>query len=200
MNRNFKEALVHRRTYYSISNQSPITDPELEGIIRFVLNETPSAFNSQSSRIVLLLGDQHRQLWSLTKEALRKIVPPENFAATEKKIDGSFAAGYGTVLYFEDQSIIEGLQNRFPAYAHNFPTWSEHTSAMHQLIVWTMLEDAGLGASLQHYNPLIEEQVHSTWNLPKSWKLIAEMPFGTPTAPPDPKEHAPIESRFKVFK
>ena len=47
---------------------------------------------------------------------------------------------------------------------------------MHQFAIWTMLEDAGLGASLQHYNPLIDEKVQNEWKLNPNWKLIAQMP------------------------
>ncbi|NFV72581.1 nitroreductase, partial [Clostridium botulinum] len=38
----------------------------------------------------------------------------------------------------------------------------------------------GFGASLQHYNELIEEDVKKEWNIPNNWKLIAQMPFGKP--------------------
>ena len=47
-----------------------------------------------------------------------------------------------------------------------------------------MLEDAGMGASLQHYNPLIDDEVRKAWNLPGDWKLVAQMPFGVPVAQP----------------
>ena len=42
-------------------------------------------------------------------------------------------------------------------------------------------KDAGFGASLQHYNPLIDEAVAKQWHINPNWKLIAEMPFGTST-------------------
>lgn len=197
---NFKEALQNRRTYYTISNKSLISDKEIEDIVKFVVTHIPSSFNSQSTRVVLLLGENHKRLWEITKETLRKIVPAEAFKSTEAKIDGCFAAGYGTVLYFEDQSVVKGMQDAFPPYAENFPVWSNHTSAMHQLAIWTMLEEAGFGASLQHYNPLIDEEVAKTWNLPSNWKLVAEMPFGVPTQGPGEKSFQPIDERVKVFR
>lgn len=200
MGLSFKEALQKRRTYYTISNKSLISDQEIENIVKFAVTNVPSAFNSQSARIVLLLGENHKKLWEITKEVLRKIVPPEAFPASEKKIDGAFAAGYGTILYFEDQNVVKGLQEAFPAYAENFPKWSEHTSAMHQLTIWTLLEEAGFGASLQHYNPLIDEKVAKEWNLSSAWKLVAEMPFGIPTQAPGEKEFQPLDDRVKVFK
>ena len=200
MEKSFMEALKHRRTYYAITNQSPISNKQIEELVNFAVTHVPSAFNSQSTRVVLLLGENHRKLWQIVKDTLRKIVPAEAFKATEAKIDGSFACGYGTVLFFEDQTVVKGLQDMFSAYKDNFPVWSSQTSAMHQLAIWTLLEDAGLGASLQHYNPLIDEEVRRTWNLPESWNLIAEMPFGLPVSEPGEKEYKPLADRVKVFE
>lgn len=200
MARNFKETIKHRRTYYAISNASPISDKEIQEIVEYAVLHVPSAFNSQSTRVVLLLGENHLKLWSIVKETLRKIVPEKNFKATEDKIDGSFAAGYGTILYFEDEAVVEGLQKQFPSYSDKFPQWSEHTAGMHQFAIWNMLEDAGLGASLQHYNPLIDEEVAKTWKLDSKWKLIAQMPFGTPVQEPGKKEFSPLDKRVLVFK
>lgn len=52
---------------------------------------------------------------------------------------------------------------------------------MHQYFLWTALEQEGLGANLQHYNPLIDEKVASTWNVPNNWSLKAQLVFGKPT-------------------
>lgn len=196
----FRDAIEKRRSYYAISNTSPVSDQKIQEIIEHAVKHVPSSFNSQSTRIVLLLGDNHKKVWDITKETLRKIVPAEAFKATESKIDNCFKAGYGTVLFYEDLEVVEGLQKAFPPYSDNFPVWSEHTSAMHQLTIWTALEEVGLGASLQHYNPLIDEEVASTWNINPKWKLIAEMPFGAPAGEPGEKEFAPIEKRVLVFK
>lgn len=200
MIKDLKEAIKHRRTYYSISNESKVSDKEIQEIIDFAVTNVPSAFNSQSTRVVLLLGANHKILWNIVKETLRKIVPIDAFTVTEKKIDGSFASGYGTVLFFEDQDVVKGLQESFPGYKDNFPKWSQQTSAMHQYVIWTMLEGVGFGASLQHYNPLIDAEVKKIWNLPDSWELIAQMPFGVPTKEPGEKEFKPLEDRVKVFK
>ena len=74
MERTFSEALKNRRTYYSITDQSPIPDQEIECIINLAVRHVPSAFNSQSTRVVLLLGKSHKKLWNIVKDALRKIV------------------------------------------------------------------------------------------------------------------------------
>lgn len=131
MERNLKEALKHRRSYYAIDNQTTIPDAEIEEILDFAALHTPSAFNSQSTRMVLLLREQHRRLWDIVRNTLKKTIPAAAYASTEAKINKSFAAGYGTVLFFEDTAIIEGLQKAFPLYHEKFPQWSQHTSGMH---------------------------------------------------------------------
>ncbi len=199
MKTNILNAIENRRSFYDISNESTLKDEEIENLLHIVTKHTPSAFNSQSARIVLLLNEQHTKLWNIVKETLRTIVPAESFASTKQKVD-SFSKGYGTVLFFEDQEVVEALQKQFPLYADNFPIWSNHSAGMHQYLLWLLIEEAGMGASLQHYNPLIDNEVHKTWNLPKSWKLLAQMPFGTPTSMPGEKKFLPLEDRIRVFK
>jgi predicted oxidoreductase (fatty acid repression mutant protein) len=195
----FYSAIKSRRTFYGISGESTISDDRIHEIINQAVTVAPTAFNSQSGRVVLLLGEQHTKLWDITMETLRKIVPEEHFSPTEQKIN-SFRSGYGTVLYFEEQTIIEELQKSFPSYKDNFPVWSQQANGMLQYIIWTSLEEEGLGVSLQHYNPLIDEEVKKQWNVPSSWKLIGQMPFGKPTATPDEKEIKPLDERVKVYK
>ncbi len=191
-------ALRERRSIYAISKESTISDQQLQNMIEEAVKHTPSAFNSQSTRLVLLLGEQHDKLWDITTEILKAIVPADQFSSTEQKMAG-FKNGYGTVLFFEDETVIQSLQQQFPLYQDNFPVWSQHTNAMHQLVIWMGLEAEGLGASLQHYGPLIEEKVKAEWKLPETWKMIAQMPFGKPTAPAGQKEFKPLEERIKVF-
>lgn len=200
MKRNFKEALKHRRSYYSICSKSPITDQEIEKIVMHAVKYTPSAFNSQTSRLVLLLHEEHILFWEIVKETLRSMLSQEIYKKTEAKINYSFASGYGTVLFFEDTTIVEGLKREFPTYQDRFPIWSQQTSGMHQIAVWTMLEDAGFGASLQHYNPLIDKEVMETWKLPPDWELIAQMPFGLPVEEPGEKQFNPLQERIRIFK
>lgn len=199
MKKEFYEALGERRSYYAISKTSPVSDETIQDVVEKALKLAPSAFNSQSARAVVLFGEQHDKAWEITRESLRKIVPADQFAPTNEKID-SFKNGYGTVLFFEEQSIVEGLQAQFALYKDNFPVWAQQAAGMAQLVVWTGLRSEGLGASLQHYNELIEAEIKASFDLPDSWKLLAQMPFGTPVAEPGPKEYAPIEERVRVFK
>ena len=199
MKKDFYTAVADRRSFYGISKEKVTTDEVIKGVIEQAVKNTPSAFNSQSTRVVLLLEKHHDKLWDITKETLRKIVPADQFTSTEEKIN-SFGNGYGTVLFFEDATVIESLQSQFALYADNFPVWSQQSSGMHQYVVWTALEIEGFGASLQHYNELIEQDVKKEWNVPENWKLIAQMPFGKITAQPDQKQFQPLEERIRVFK
>jgi len=199
MDKNFYEAIKNRRSFYSISKESVVSDERIIEIINESVKYTPTAFNSQSGRVVVLLGEHHNKLWDITKDALRKVVPEESFSQTEEKIN-SFQSGYGSVLFFEDEDTIKGLQNKFQLYKDNFPIWAEQSSGILQYIVWTSLELEGFGATLQHYNELIFDEVKKEWNIPDNWKLIAQMPFGKPTAPAGEKEFMSVEERVKIFK
>ncbi|WP_337245564.1 nitroreductase family protein [Luteimonas sp. gir] len=193
----FLEASRRRRSQYSLGRTLPISQQATTELIQEAVRLSPSSFNSQSSRAVILFGDQSQTFWDIVKDALRAIVPAGGFAATEAKID-SFAAGAGTVLFYEDQDVVRGLQQQFPLYADNFPVWSEHASAMAQFSVWTALANAGIGASLQHYNPLPDTAAAAQWSLPASWTLRAQMPFGSNEAPFGDKAFIDDAVRFRV--
>ncbi|WNQ10843.1 nitroreductase family protein [Paenibacillus aurantius] len=199
MTKEFAKAVSERRSIYTLSKESTVSDERIQEIVHEAVKHTPSAFNSRSSRVVILFGEQHNKLWDITTEILKTIVPADKFESTQQRMDG-FRGAYGTVLYFEDQAVIEELQAKLPTYQDRFPVWSQQSSGMLQFVIWTALEAEGLGANLQHYNPLIDERVKAEWGLPETWQLIAQMPFGTPTAPPGEKEFGPVEERIQVFK
>lgn len=196
----FFEAIRNRRSIYAISKDGVISDEKIQEIVEEAVKHTPSSFNSQSSRVLVLFGEQSDKFWDLTKETLRVVTGGgEGFKSTEEKM-AAFRSGHGTILFFEDEEVVRGLQEKFPSYAERFPVWSNQSSGMLQLVVWTALEAEGHGASLQHYNPLVDEQVQKEWSVPASWKLIAQMPFGKPTAPAGEKQFQPVSERVKIFK
>ena len=198
MSNSLIQSIEKRRTQYALGNALPISEQETTALIEAAIRLAPSSFNSQSSRAVILYGDESREFWGMVEAALRKIVPAEASAATKAKID-SFAAGAGTVLFYEDQEVVKGLQEKFALYADNFPVWSEQASGMAQFAVWTALANADVGASLQHYNPLVDAEVAKRWNIPTSWKLRAQMPFGSNEKAFGEKAFMDDAQRFKVF-
>lgn len=198
MTTDFYTAVKERRSIYALSKQSPISDARIQEIVEEAVLHIPTSFNSQTTRAVVLVGAAHDKLWDITTETLRAVVPADAFEPTQQKMD-MFKAAYGSVLFFSDDAIVEGLQQQFSSYADNFPIWANQSSGMLQFAVWTAFGIEGLGASLQHYNPLIDEKVKAEWNIPASWKLTAQMPFGTPVAPAGEKQFAPIADRVKFY-
>jgi len=197
--KDFYEVVKNRRTIYNISKDIKVSEARIQEIVEFAVKHAPSSFNSQSGRAVILFKGESDKFWANTTEILRGIVPADQFGPTEEKMKG-FGSGYGTILFFEDQVPVKKMQEGFPSYAHNFPIWSQHSSGMIQFIVWAALEAEGLGCSLQHYSPLVDESVQKSWGVPADWKLVAQMPFGQPTKPPSDKTFQPIEERVKIFK
>lgn len=198
MENKYYEAMKKRRSIYALAKESTISDEQIRKIVEHSLDYTPSAFNSQSSRVVLLLGEEHDKLWNITENSLRQIVPEDQFGPTKDKMD-SFGNAYGTLLFFEDYQVIEDLQSNFEMYKDNFPIWSHQSSGMLQYNIWTSLAVEGLGASLQHYNELIEQEVKKEWSLPSKWKIIGQMPFGKPIEGAGDKEIVGADKKLKVF-
>ena len=195
----FQEAVRNRRTNYALGREIGVLPSQIIAAVESMTKEVPSSFNMQSARVIVAMGEHHEKIWHITKETLRKIVPAEKFAPTEAKIDG-FAAAYGTVLFFDETATVTHMQQQFAAYAENFPIWAQQSNGMLQFAIWTALTNMGLGVNLQHYNPLIDDEVKQAFQVPDSWKLIAQMPFGAQVEPPKPIEKIAIEERVKVFR
>lgn len=192
------DAITQRRSCYQLGNALPHSAQEISALIQTTMRHAPSAFHSQSSRALILFNQEHHKLWDLTKVELKKVAPPEAFAASEAKIEQSFRAGFGTVLFFEDQDVVAHLQQQFALYADSFPVYSEHSSAIAQYAVWLALGSLNIGASLQHYNPLIDDAVAQNWQVPANWKLRAQMPFGSILGTFEPKSFIDSASQFIV--
>jgi len=188
-----------RRSIYALSNQLPVSNDEVVKLVEHAILHTPSSFNSQSTRVVVLFSEEHQKLWNITEKTLHAIVgDEEKFKSTKDKIAG-FKAGAGTIMFFEDQSVVKSMQENAPLYADNFPIWAHQTNAMHQYVIWTALASIDVGANLQHYNPIIDDKVAEAWNIDKDWTLNAQMVFGAIEQPAGDKTFKPVEERMKVF-
>ena len=188
-----------RRSIYALSNQLPVSNDEIVKLVEHAVLHTPSAFNSQSTRIVVLFGEDHKKLWDITEETLKVIVgDDEKFQGTKEKIAG-FRAGAGTVLFFEDKGVVRNMQEAAPLYADKFPIWAHQTNAMHQYVIWTALASLDIGANLQHYNPVIDQRVADAWDIADDWELNAQMVFGAIEQPAGDKAFQPLDKRMKVF-
>lgn len=200
MNRNFIDATTHRRSYYHLQDRTLVDDSAIVETIDTLLTTMPSPFNVQSARIVLLLDEQHRDLWQIVSDVLSSITDAKQFEATKQKISKAFASGHGTILFYEDEAALNHLRESFPLYANKVSIWSEQSSGMMQFALWTALEDMGYGASLQHYNPIIDDAVAERWLINPDWRLVAQMPFGVPLDTPAPRTSAlPLQERRLIF-
>jgi predicted oxidoreductase (fatty acid repression mutant protein) len=194
----FISALQNRRSVYALGKELPISQEKIETLVKEITDAVPSAFNAQSQRVVVLSGEAHKKLWEITKNTLKPLVGAERWKKTEEKLNG-FEAGAGTILFFDDAPTTLKLVKAFPAYAANFAPWAEQQNGMLQLAIWTALEAEGLGVNIQHYNPLIDVEVHTTWKLPLGWTLRAEMVYGGKLANPEPRDHQKIEERVLAY-
>lgn len=193
-----EQAFAARRSIYSLNSKPILSNKQITDIVSHALKYAPSAFNSQSARLVILYEKSYQKLWDITLRALSKVTPPEKFPQTVTKIN-SFKQGLGTILFFEDEKIIDKLQKKYPLYAENFSKWSEQGNAMLQYMIWLALSEHKIGASLQHYNPLIDAEVHHAFKISKSWRLIAQMPFGGISHKAEEKNFVPLSERLKIF-
>ena len=184
-----QESLAKRRTYYNINKELPVAEADVIALVENTTELVPDAFNMKSARVIVATKEKQDALWDDVYEAFGGKVARE-------KIDG-FRAAAGTVLYFYDETVVSGLQEQFPLYAANFPVWANQANGMLQLAVWTALREKGIGANLQHYNPVIDERVKALFGVSASWKLIAQMPFGGIAAQPEPKEKEGIAQRVR---
>ncbi len=183
----FLDAVRLRRSNYDLTPEIPFSDEELSALLKEVAEKSPSPFNMQNPRLVLLLGEEHKKLWELVRETLRPIVnDEEKFKSTDAKIDG-FAKGYGTILYFTNEESLKKAQEAVPSFADNFPQWADHANGAVLYAIWTALASIGIGASIQHYNPLIDEDVRKMYDIPEHWTLVGQMPFGVPASRPEPR-------------
>lgn len=94
----FLETTKARRSYYQLLNKSPISDARIQEIVQHAISHVPSAFNSQTTRVVVLLKSEHEKLWDVATEVYKASLSEEQFQRTEQRFK-SFRAAYGTVRH-----------------------------------------------------------------------------------------------------
>lgn len=196
---NFLENLENRRSIYALGRNVNLSEDEITAIIKKAVKLSPTAFNSQTPRVAILFGDAHEKIWEFTEAALKPLTPAEAFPNTQKKLEG-FKNGFATVLFFIDTDTVTNLQDQFALYKDNFPVWAEQENGIATANVWTALAEAGIGANLQHYNPVIDEAVFKEWNFPAQWQLRSQLVIGSKEAEAGEKDFIDDETRFRVIK
>lgn len=196
--KSIEDAIKERRSIRKLKKSENLTKEKVNEILKTALY-TPSAFGMQSSRILFLTGDENIKFWNIVKEEVKKSIPEgQDFIPTEEKLNG-FSGGFGTILFFENKNTVKKMQDSFPLYSENFSKWSVQSNGMLQYAVWMLFSAEGLAASLQHYNPLIDNRVKQEWNIPEDWELTAQMPFGEADETVGERSFLPFEEVVKVY-
>lgn len=200
---NYLKTLETRRSIYALGRNTEVEISDIEDTIKTAVKLSPSAFNSQTSRVVILTGKAQDKLWNIAIEDLkeemkRQGAPDSAFEGTKEKLNG-FKQALGTALFFEESQTVKALQEQFALYADKFPDWSEQSTGIAAVNAWSALSEIGIGANLQHYNPVIDASVKKEWDIPESWVLKSQLVFGSIEALAGDKEFISDEDRFKVF-
>ena len=196
----FFTAVRNRRSVRVLGRETPVARERILELVEQAALFSPTAFNGQEQRLVVLLNERHARFWDALKKKMEAVVPPEGLAETHKKLDG-FRGGTGTILVYQDTSVVKGFQERFPLYSDNFPVWAQNASGMLEYVLWASLCEEGFGVSLQHYSALIEAETAADLGISADWKLVSQMPFGKPQeSPSDGKTFEPLEKRVLVFE
>ena len=114
MSDKFLEAVKERHSYYALGNDSTIPDSKIEEIVKFAVTHAPSTYNVQSARAVLLLGKQNERAWDIVKghmEAAMEGNPMKDYILSRM---AAHRASHGTVLWYEDQTALDGLGEKNP--------------------------------------------------------------------------------------
>lgn len=98
----FIELAKARRSVYALTNASTVPDSRLEKLVHDAILHVPSSFNTQTTRLVLLLRDENQRFWDVVEDVYESMVANSTFpedkwkAGTKPKLD-KMRAGYGTV-------------------------------------------------------------------------------------------------------
>lgn len=95
----YLDALKARRTIYALNKDlGAVPAARVQAIASEALQHVPSSFNSQSNRVVVLLGAEHDKFWDITSSILKAIVPEASWEATGGKM-AMFKAAAGSVCF-----------------------------------------------------------------------------------------------------
>jgi uncharacterized protein len=190
------KAIAQRRSMSQLT-KTPSFDKELVSqTIQDVLKHTPSAFNSQSSGALVIMGEVHEAFWEEVRHRVLPLVSDEKaIVRTNKKIDG-FKGGDGTVIFLENQTINQSLRERFPLYASSVDLWADQGQGFVQYGVWLALHELNFGVSLQHYNPLIDDYIYDELKVERHFKIVGQMPFGKIAGEFSNKSYIDLSQRY----
>lgn len=93
------DAIKNRGSLHTLSDEVVIPDARVQEIVRHAILHSPTPFNCQSGRAVVLLKEEHRKFWDLAYEAAKGSVPPPLFEKVFGPRIKTFRPAYGTVSF-----------------------------------------------------------------------------------------------------
>ena len=71
MSNQFLDLITKRRTIYAIAKNVEQSPEQLTDLIQTAIKQSPSSFNSQSSRAVILFNTEHEKFWGIVADKLK---------------------------------------------------------------------------------------------------------------------------------
>ena len=90
------DAIESRRSIHQLTNESTIPDARIKELITHVVKHVPSSFNSQTTRLVVVLKEKHEELWDAIMEVYKVQLPADKFEQAKGRMT-MFRKAYGTV-------------------------------------------------------------------------------------------------------
>ena len=194
----YSDILKTRRSIYILNDQLPVSQAIVAGRIKEAISLSPTAFMMQGIHAVILTDDNHKKLWDkIVYNTLQKIVPAEAFKRTEIKLN-TFSQATGTILLLRDLEAVEQMRKEYATYADEMDNWSWQDLGIAMVNIWNSLAEINVGANIQHYNPLIDDEVKTTWNIPANYQLVGQMVYGGIVSRPGDKERKSGDELVRV--
>ncbi|MGO4937516.1 nitroreductase family protein [Fundicoccus sp. Sow4_H7] len=195
----FIDVVKNRRSIYAIGKESEYSIEQIVERLREVQNHVPTAFNSQTSRLVVLSGEANEKFWELIYTVQKDVLSQDMWDYMSPVIVGA-KEGLGTVLFFEDREAVATM----PTQGQRTEAYKQNNSANAQYATWLALAEMNLGGSLQHFNIGYEQgfdsAVREMFDLPNSFEMIAQIPFGSIVQPAAEKEVIAGEEKVRLIK
>lgn len=187
-----------RRSIYTLGKNSQYSQKEIEDRIREVAKHLPSAFNVQSTRVVVLFDEANTKFWDHIYDVQKDVLEGGMKDWMTGVVNGA-KSGIGTVLFFEEKDAVKQM----PANGERQEAYKQNNNAIAQYAIWLALTEMDLGANLQHFNIGYEQGfdkgTRELFNLPDSYEMIAQLPFGSIEQEPGEKERIDTNEQVKVF-
>ena len=148
--------------------------------------------------MVVLFDEANEKFWNHIYDVQKELLEGEMWDMMSGIMTGA-KNGIGTVLFFEDLDATK----KMPTQGTRTEAYKQNNNANAQYAVWLALAEMSLGASLQHFNVGYEQGfdkgTKEMFNLPESYEMLAQMPFGSVEQEIDEKEHIDTDVQVKVF-